>query len=264
MKKIFRWIGLLLIISTLSGCFYWIRVYQTYSQMDEFDENFSITADDVFNLNFKEPKLYSYDFISLLKVQPTTKSGTELERQWRYLFKKIDKDNKVITPEISFYFNLSFNLKDQMKQWTLSSLFLHISPAEFLEVSIRSIAGAEINKTTRQLKANTDSFEKILTDLPQKKQILSQLGEPIEIKDKEENEVYLYHFLLQTDEIEDGYEDRALNKVELTFDKKTDELIKMTGHFVGLKISIKYRNYLVKKKDPLTLVLDKKSQITNR
>ena len=78
------------------------------------------------------------------------------------------------------------------------------------------------------------------------------------------HEVYLYHFLLQTDEIEGGYEDRALNKVELTFDKKTDELIKMSGHFVGLKISINYRNYLVKKEDPLTLVLDKKSQITNR
>ncbi len=260
MNKIFRWLGLLLIVSTLSGCFYWIRVYQTYSQMDEFDENFSITAGDVFNLNFKEPKLYSDDFISLLKVQPSTKSGTELDRQWRYLFKKIDIDNNIIKPEISFYFNLSFNSKDRLKQWTLSSLFLHIAPAKFLEVSIRSIAGAEINKTTRQLKADTDSFEKISTDLPQKKQILSQLGEPIEIKDKEENEVYLYHFSLQTDEVEDGYQDRALNKVELTFDKKTDELIKMSGRFVGLKVSIKYRNYLVKEEDTLAYVLDKKKK----
>ena len=260
MTKFFRWIGLLLIISTLSGCFYWIRVYQTYLQMDEFDDNFSVTSSEVFNLNFKYPKLNSKDFISLLKVQPSSTSGTESDKQWRYLFKKIDKDWQLFKPEISFYFNLSFNSNDKLKQWTLSSLFLHIAPPEFLEVSIRSIAGAEIHKDTRQLKADTSLIEKISTDLPQKKQILSQLGDPIKINDKGENEIYLYHFLLETEDIEEGYEDRALSKIELTFDKKTDELIKMSGRFVGLKISIRYRNYLVEKKDTLASALKEKKK----
>ena len=259
MTKFFRWISLLLIVSSLSGCFYWIRVYQTYLQMDEFEENFSITSSDVFNLNFNNPKLSSKDFTSLLKVQPSSKSSTA-DKQWRYLFKKIDKNWHVVEPEISFYFDLSFNSKEQLKQWTLSSLFLHIAPPEFLEVSIRSIAGAEIHKDTRQLKANTDLIEKISTDLPKKKHILSQLGDPIEIKDQEENEIYLYHFLLDTEHIEEGYEDRALSKIELTFDKKTNEIIKMSGRFVGLKISIRYRNYLVEKQDKLASTLKGKKK----
>jgi len=258
MAKTFRWVGLLLIVSTLSGCFYWIRAYQTYLQLDDFDEYFSITANDNFYWNFKEPKLYSKDFVSLSKVQPTTKNGKESNKQWRYVYRKIDIDKNIIKPEISFYFNLSFDSKDRLKQWTFSQLFLQIAPAEFLEVSIRSIAGAEINKETRQLRANTDLIEKISADLPQKKHIIGQLGDPLEIKDKKDEEIYLYQFELETDDVEEGYEDRALSMIELTFDKKTDELIKMSGRFVGLKISIKYRNYLKKKQDKLVFLLEKK------
>jgi len=55
--------------------------------------------------------------------------------------------------------------------------------------------------------------------------------------------VYLYHFRLDAKDIEEGYEDRALSEVRLMFDKTTSELIKMSGRFAGLKISINYRNF---------------------
>jgi hypothetical protein len=56
--------------------------------------------------------------------------------------------------------------------------------------------------------------------------------------------VYLYHFLLETHRIEKGYEDRALSEVKISFDKKTQELIRMSGRFAGLKVSINYRKFL--------------------
>ncbi|MCF6242673.1 MAG: hypothetical protein L3J74_15170, partial [Bacteroidales bacterium] len=98
--------------------------------------------------------------------------------------------------------------------------------------------------------------EKISSDLPKKTQILSQLGEPIKIKDKKTLEKYYYHFLLQTKEIENGYEDRTLNIVKLTFDKTSTDLVKMSGRFAGLKVSIDYRKYLENTEEHLAQIME--------
>lgn len=240
MIKFWRWFLILFLMSTLTGCFYWIRAYKTYQQMDDFDQHFSITADNEFKLFFKDPILYDKDFISLSKLQPSKKTGTN----WRYKFRKVDHQGHIIQPEVKFHFDLDFNKKDRLTKWTFSELFLQIAPAEFLEISIRSLGGAEINKGKRQLKANTDSIEKIDTQLPQREQVVSQLGAPLEIEYKEGRDIYLYHFQLETRDIEKGYEDRALSAVKLTFDHNTDELLKMSGRFIGLKISINYRKFV--------------------
>ena len=71
--------------------------------------------------------------------------------------------------------------------------------------------------------------------------VLSHLGKPLGILHEEKQDVYIYHFLLQTHGIEEGYEDRALSEVKLNFDKSTDELTRMSGRFAGLKVSINYK-----------------------
>ncbi len=109
---------------------------------------------------------------------------------------------------------------------------------------MRSIGGAEIDKEKRQLRANSQLIEKITDDLPKKSAVLAHLGEPLEIKDEGDVEVYIYHFLLETHHIDKGYEDRALSEVKISFDKKTQELTRMSGRFAGLKVSINYRKFL--------------------
>ncbi len=86
-------------------------------------------------------------------------------------------------------------------------------------------------------------METISAELPKKPQILQQLGRPVSIKDKKGQEIYRYHFRLDTAKIEKGYEDRGLSVIKLTFDKSSRRLIKMSGRFMGLKISIDYRKY---------------------
>jgi predicted phage tail protein len=224
--------------------------------MDEFDQNFEISVTDEFTVHFKDPKLYSDDFISLSKLQPSEITQLDSGKKWRYWFRKVDQQGNVIQPEIKFYFDLKFNAENRLIEWIFSSLFLQIAPAEFLEISFRSLGSAEINKETRQLRANTDLVEKISSDLPKKTQILSQLGEPIKIKDKKTLEKYYYHFLLQTKEIENGYEDRTLNIVKLTFDKTSTDLVKMSGRFAGLKVSIDYRKYLENTEEHLAQIME--------
>ena len=243
-KRVLRVICLLVLAGSLSGCIYWIRAYQTYLQMGEFDRYFKTVSSDEFTLQFKEPILYSKDFVSLSKLYASEDIPTAEGRRWRYWFRKVDANNKLIVPEIKFYSDLNFNKEGRIIAWSFSSLFLQIAPPKFIEVSLRSLGGAEIDKEKRQLRGNTQFLDKISEDLPRKSAVLAQLGEPLEINDEGDVEVYVYHFLLETHHIEKGYEDRAQSEVKLSFDKKTGELIRMSGRFAGLKISINYRKFL--------------------
>ena len=242
-KRSFRIIFLLVLTAALTGCMYWIRAYQVYLQMSEFDRHFSVMAKDDFTLFFKDPVLYSNDFVSLSKLYASQDDLMPDGRRWRYWFRKVDGNNKLIEPEVKFYSDLQFNKENRLIAWSFSSLFLAIAPPKFLEVSLRSIAGAEIDKEKQQLKANSALLQKISEDLPKKTAVLAQLGEPFEIQDEVEQEIYIYRFLLETHHIEAGYEDRALNEVKISFDKKTQELVKMSGRFAGLKVSINYRKF---------------------
>lgn len=243
-KRGLRAAGALALAASLTGCIYWVRAYQTYLQMGEFDRYFTVVAADDFTLEFKKPIMYSQDFVSLARLYPSENDPTLEGRRFRYWFRKVDSRNQLIKPEIKFYSELTFNRDDRITAWSFSPLFLQIAPPEFLEVSLRSIGGAKIDKEKQQLRANTDLMEKISADLPKKSAVIAHLGAPLEVKVEEEHEVYIYHFLLETHNIEEGYEDRALSEVKLTFDTSTQELIKMAGRFAGLKVSINYRKFL--------------------
>jgi hypothetical protein len=56
-KRWLRIIGLLVLVGSLSGCMYWIRAYQTYLQMNEFDRYFAVVTSDEFTLQFKTHSL---------------------------------------------------------------------------------------------------------------------------------------------------------------------------------------------------------------
>lgn len=243
-SRYYRLLTILLLITTLTGCMYWIRAYQTYLQLDEFDKNFVIQDDKVFALHFNHPILYNYDLVSLSKLQPSNIKNLPNGSRWRYTFRKVDAAQKLIQPGLTFFFDLDFNSEKRVTSWYFSPLFLQIAPPKFLEVSLRALAGGAIDKINRRLRANANAITKISAKLPQKAPVIAQLGAPLEIQNEPEQEIYIYHFLLDTHDIEPGYEDRALSVVKLTFDKSTHELTRMAGRFAGLKISINYRKFL--------------------
>ena len=247
--KAIRIISLILLTATLTGCAYWWRAFQTYKQMGEFDKYFSVVATDDFTLQFKEPVMLSEDFVSLARLRPTEEKSVPEGKHWRYWFRKVDGYKKVVSPKVEFHSDLNFNKQDKLTAWSFSSLFLEIAPPKFLEASLRSVGGGEINKDKMQLRGNTDAIEKIADDLPKKPTVVAKLGEPFEIKKEKTQEVYIYRFLLDTKTIDEGYEKNALNEVKLSFDKKTQELTRMAGNFAGLKISINYRQFQEKSAD---------------
>lgn len=241
--RFLRWLLIIGALGTMTGCLEWLHAYQTYQQMDEFDRYFAVTSNEDFTVHFKKPKLLSDDFVALGKLRASSEEKIGDSKKWRYWFRKIDKDGKQIAPEISFYLQMVFDKEDKITEWTFSNLFLQIAPPEFLEASFRSLGGAEINEEKQQLRAKTDQMEKIAAKLPKKATVIEKLGEPLEIENKDQQEIYKYHFHLDARRVKEGYEDRTLSEVKLTFDKATSELIKMSGRFAGLKISINYKNF---------------------
>jgi len=241
--KLPRFFFLLILLASLSACTYWWRAYQVYLQMNEFDRYFSVEAGDKFTLKFKKPVMYSQDFVSLSHLYPSEDNPTAEGRRTRYWFRKVDADGNTIQPEIKFYSEMDFNNEKCLTAWSFSSLFLEIAPPQFLEVSLRSIGGGHIDKEKRQLQADTEKVGKITAELPDKSRVVAKLGDPLEIKEEEGQDIFIYHFLLDTPRIEPGYENNALNEVKLSFDKTTHELFKMAGNFAGLKVSIDYRDF---------------------
>ena len=240
-KHLFRSICVLIIAGSLSGCMDWLRAYQTYLQMSEFDHYFSVTSTDQFTLHFKDPILYSKDFVSLSKLYPSEDLSLPDGRLWRYWSRKIDSSGALILPEVKFYSELTFNKDKRIIAWSFSSLFLQIAPARFLEASLRSIGAAEIEIDSKKLRFDNKVLEKTSDDLPIKFIVLEKLGEPLQIIDEGDYEIYIYHFRLETYHIEEGYEDRALTEIKVFFDKENQELIRMSGRFAGLKVSINYQ-----------------------
>jgi hypothetical protein len=239
-----RLFGLLIVVLSLTGCMYWVRAYQTYLQMSNFDSHFSFSVSEAgdFTLHFKEPILYSEDFVSLSKLYASEDTPTkDGGRHWRYWFRKLDAKGQIIKPEIKFYSDLYFNEERKITAWSFSKLFLQIAPQKFLEASLRAIGGGKIDQEKRQLRANPDGLEKISAQLPKKSAVIAQLGEPLDITSEPEQEIYRYRFLLESHFVEKGYEDRVFNEVRITFDKKTQDLISMSGRFAGLKAGINYR-----------------------
>jgi hypothetical protein len=231
------------LLTTMTGCLHWIHASQTYFQMREFDRYFSVSSGENFIVHFKNPRLYSEDFVALAKLRPSSEEPLEGGKRWRYLFRKVDKDNQVVSPEISFFCDLTFRNDDKIDDWIFSKLFLQIAPAAFLEASFRSLGSGEINEEHHQLKTKAELLDKVAADLPKKAVVVKQLGEPLEITQEERWDVYRYAFKLDAKHIEEGYEDRSLSEVKLMFDKDTTELVKMSGRFAGLKVSINYRDY---------------------
>lgn len=241
--RFFRFSCVILIGGLLSGCVYW-RLYQTKLQIEEFDKYFTFQSKDDLIWIFKKPIIYSSDFVYLAKLQPSSCHPNGEGKTCQYRFRKANKQNQLIFPEVQFFFELSFNKDDRLVSWLFSPLFLEIAPPELIELSLRSLGDAEVIASKNQVKADVSSLNKIQLVLPKKSAILHHMGDPLEVESHEDVDILVYHFLLETPQIEEGYHERALSVIKLYIDKQTQDLVKMSGRFAGLKLSIDYRDYV--------------------
>ncbi len=226
-----------LLVFSLAGCV-WLRLLSLKYQLEKFDENFTTEISDHFTLVFKNPVLLNSDFIELAHLQPTSREQTSMGSRWIQAFRKIDAQSKVVQPEVAFFFTLDFDKDDYLTRWDFSHIFMAMVPAQFFEDSIRSLAKGRVDEASHKFKVDPKDRAKITVKPPTLKEITAELGEPLEKSVEEGKTVYLYRFVVDTPRIDKDYEDRRYTNVKLFFDPQTEELTKMGGRFIGLKIAI--------------------------
>lgn len=235
-----RFFLLLLLIASLSGCVY-TRLLAFKNQFAEFDTSFRVETSDHFILHMNDPVLERGDLTYLSKLEPTRVNAIAEGERTTYVMQQLDGDGHIKPSGVEIIFDMDFNQQGLMNKWSFSPIFLAIAPAEFLELSLRSLGTAEIFKTKRQVKADLSQVEKLQAPLPTRQAIVDTLGEPLSIRERKDSQRYLYHFKLDSTSTGQKLEARKLTVVKLDFDKKTDEMVKMSGRFAGMKISIDYR-----------------------
>jgi hypothetical protein len=236
MLRLTRILVLALLLSSLSACV-WLRLLELKNQLAQFDENFTTEASDHFSLVFKNPVLLNDDFVTLAKLQPTSKETTPSGSRWIQAFRKIDAaGNK--QPGVEFFFTLDFDHEDHLTRWDFSRLFMTMVPAQFFEDSIRSLAKGKVDEASHRFRVDPKDRAKILVEPPSLQQITDAMGEPLEKTKEEGKNVYVYRFQVDSPWIDPDYQDRRYTDVRLYFDPKTHDLTRMGGRFIGLKINI--------------------------
>ena len=248
-----RWVWVVFFICALSmtGCVY-LRLLAIKNQLARFDQYFRVEASDSFTLHFLEPKLFGKDVEYLSELQPTVKKPTGDGEEWTFLFKKMRSETEESSEaETDIFFVFRFNREGLLTSLTFSPILVRIAPPEFLELSLRSLGNADVDKKKRQIAGNLENLAKIKKPLPHREEILRYLGEPISEEPAEDALLTTYHYRLDTEVKSPEQEKRRLSTARLYFDPKTHELMRFFGRFSGMKISINYRK-LVDEKYALT------------
>ncbi len=236
MNRLLRLSVLLWLVYSLSGCV-WLRLLELKNQLSDFEENFATEVSDHFTLIFKHPVLLNDDFVELAKLEPTIKERIPTGSRWIQAFHKVDAAGKV-QPGVDFFFTLDFNRDDYLTRWDFSKVFMTMAPPQFFEASIRSLGKGKVDESRHQFTVEDRDLARITVKPPTVEKIVAAMGEPIMKTVVDGKKLYVYRFLVDSPHIDPDYQDRRYTNVELYFDPKTEELTKMGGKFIGLKISI--------------------------
>jgi hypothetical protein len=228
---------------TLAGCV-WFRLLEVKHQLEDFDDHFKVVSTDHFRLEFLHPVLYADDFRELARMEPTRIEALPKGSRWHVLFEKIDMNGKPDPGHQDLEFVLGFNAKSRLELWDFPPPFLAAAPPKFLEASLRSLGKGEIFQNQRQLKVAPQDLPKIAAELPDQARVREGLGQPALELDHEEGRLWVYRYRVNTPHIEDEEGNRRIALARLWFDPVSKTLLKFSGKFIGLKLSIDYRKFL--------------------
>lgn len=227
------------LLLTLSGCVY-LRLLDLKNQLAEFDKNFRVESGERFIVHFLHPLLYLDDFTELSKLEPTRVEKTAAGKRSLQIYRKLDRAGKQ-QAGTDIVFTLDFNKDDKLTSWEFSPVFMAMAPAPFLEASLRSLGKGKVDENKHQLQVNPADLPKVTATAPKREAIVKLLGEPHELRKDKDGEIAVYRFEMLTPHVDEGYEDRKNTNIQFQYDGKTDDVVKMSGKFAGLKISINFR-----------------------
>lgn len=231
-------LGLLLL--SLTGCV-WLRLLEIKNQLADFDEYIRVEiVEGHFVVRFLEPVLLSKDFVELSKLHPSRTTDLAEGYRWFLDFHFRTPHNPEQAAKV-ISFAMTFTPEHKMSSFSFSPLFLQMAPKAFLEASIRSLGLGKVDQGKRQMRVDPDDLPGLSDKLPTRKEIVEVLGPPEEDYVYDNYRIIRYRFLSDSKPISPKHEDRREAEAKLFFDPATESLVRLSGRFAGLKLSIDYR-----------------------
>jgi len=228
----------------LTACVY-TRLLSVKNQLSEFDQHFAVrVTDGHFILDFKHPILYDHDFVSLTHLNPSRTLTRPDGYQWFLDFSPESPGRGPDSTPEKIIFAMTFGEDHKLRSWDFSPLFLKMAPPAFLEASLRALGKGTILTRHKQLKVDYQNIPRITAATPDVDSLVSALGKPVEILQKDDLDVYVYRFRADSSATEKAHENLRQAEAKLYMDRNTQTLVKMSSRFAGLKLSIDYRKMM--------------------
>jgi hypothetical protein len=223
------YIGLLLIVSLISGCMY-VRLLKLKAQLSDFDKYFELRDEQKLTMIFLDPVLLNDDIVWLLKSDPISREETEMGELWTYVFEKQYTGTKDEKGDFDIPLDMLFH-KKKLKEVRFPERFLKYFSQPLLAKMFRSMGNAEISKLSRtadsQFKGNNP------LEIPTKGQIIELLGVPFSADSSDGKSKLVYQYRVRKTASDPNKKEFRLT-TKFVFQQGSDKLLKAEGDLNGL------------------------------
>lgn len=217
-----RWIAAALACATLllGGCVY-LRLLELKRQFAQFDRHFALHTSDGLRIVAQHPVLLTED-VRWLGLRPETIRRLGQAEQWHIRWVKqlppgvIDKATFYVALDLTF-------ANGKLTGIAIPESYFALLPKEFVIGMIRSLGGAQVDKSARRVEAAVDADAARLAR-PKLPTVDKILGVPTEEREEGRHTLQRYRYILATKEPGGG-----VFEMTLRYDTKSGELLHWQG-----------------------------------
>lgn len=179
----------------LSSCMY-LNLMEFKKQMRNFEDNFAFkNQNGVYFLKAKNPILTKQDVKVLARTSPSKEQSVQGDDVWEFFYDKVNKDDIKFDLTLRLIFR-SNKLEDLFYPKQLSGIFKE----HLIKQGFKSIGESTYNTDANELINSGKQYTLEYSDIPTKKMILSNLGQPTSVFHEKNIEVLLYKYKVATGE----------------------------------------------------------------
>lgn len=234
-KRLSVYIGLFLIVITLSGCILF-RMLEVRDQLNDFEANFDLNDNRGLNLVFKNPVLLSDDVIWLMKGSPVYVKPEGEGQLWTYVFQKqyTTSEDEKNAYDITI---LMVMKDDKLTEVSFPERFLKNLSIPLLKKMLASMGNADISKLRKSASSKYTGDDP--SEIPTSDNVIETLGIPYKVEDLGENSKLEYLYYLEDAQ---GNASKDNLNFELWFVAGNEDkaLKKVGGKIRGIKLSMDF------------------------
>lgn len=180
------------ILALLSACVY-LRLLEVKKQLQNFDENFSLSGRSELVIEFKHPVLRTKDVRFLIGADPLSSSGTEVEVQ-HYEFRLVQGSSETVAWPLG---RLGLDLAIQQGRLVkiiVPETFMLLFPRSVVVETLKQAKDAEVFELKKLARGKIGLEKEVEAQLPSYSKTILLMGEPLQRANERDLQVLTYRY----------------------------------------------------------------------